>query len=43
MVSANSMFEALIATAVDGVVVINAQGIVEVYNPACERLFGFAA
>ncbi len=43
MVSANSMFEALIATAVDGVVVIDAQGIVEVYNPACERLFGFAA
>lgn len=43
MASVDSLFEALIATAVDGVIVIDAQGIVEVYNPACERLFGYAA
>lgn len=43
MASADSLFEALIATAVDGMIVIDATGIVEVYNPACERLFGYAA
>jgi two-component system sensor kinase FixL len=43
MASADSLFQALIATAVDGMVVIDAEGIVEVYNPACERLFGYAA
>jgi len=41
--TADSLFEALIATAVDGVVVIDAHGVVEVYNPACERLFGYDA
>ncbi len=42
MASADSLFQALIATAVDGVIVIDATGIVEVYNPACARLFGYA-
>jgi two-component system sensor kinase FixL len=36
-------FEALINAAVDGMIVIDARGTVQVYNPACERLFGYAA
>jgi two-component system sensor kinase FixL len=43
MASADSLFQALIATAVDGVMVIDAKGVVEVYNPACARLFGYDA
>jgi len=35
-------FDALLAAAVDGIMVINAKGIVQEYNPACERLFGYA-
>jgi len=38
----NALFEALIATAVDGIVVIDARGTVQIYNAACERLFGYA-
>ncbi len=34
---------ALISTAVDGVIIINATGTVQDYNPACERLFGYHA
>ena len=34
---------ALVATAVDGVMIIDAAGTVQEYNPACERLFGFRA
>jgi len=34
-------FEALLSAAVDGMIVIDARGIVQVYNPACERLFGY--
>ncbi|TAL03255.1 MAG: PAS domain-containing sensor histidine kinase [Rhodospirillaceae bacterium] len=36
-------FEALVTAAVDGIMVIDAGGAVQVYNPACERLFGYAA
>src|SRR6185312_6400447 len=36
-----ALFEALIATAVDGIIVIGADGAVQVYNAACERLFGY--
>src|SRR3954470_22744857 len=36
-------FATLIATAVDGIMVIDAVGIVQVYSPACERLFGYGA
>lgn len=43
MASADSLFQALIATAVDGMIVIDAKGVVEVYNPACARLFGYQA
>ena len=39
----NSLFEALIAFAVDGIMVIDQKGVVHVYNRACERLFGYAA
>jgi two-component system sensor kinase FixL len=34
---------ALIDTAVDGVILIDARGTVLVFNPACEKLFGYAA
>ena len=34
--------DTLLATAVDGIIVIDAAGIVQVYNVACERLFGYA-
>jgi PAS domain S-box-containing protein len=33
----------VLSTAVDGVMIINAEGLVEVYNPACEKLFGYDA
>jgi two-component system sensor kinase FixL len=39
----NSLFDALIAFAVDGIMIINERGIVRVYNKACERLFGYSA
>jgi len=32
---------ALIATAVDGIIVIDARGTIAIYNSACERLFGY--
>ena len=34
-------FETLIGTAVDGIIMIDGAGLVQVYNPACERLFGY--
>jgi PAS domain S-box-containing protein len=34
---------ALVSTAVDGVMIIDASGTVQEYNPACERLFGYHA
>jgi len=34
---------ALIGTAVDGVMIIDANGTVQEYNPACEQLFGYRA
>ena len=39
----NSLFDALIATAVDGIMVIDEKGSVRIYNKACERLFGYEA
>jgi two-component system sensor kinase FixL len=35
--------EAILETAVDGIIVIDPSGIVQTYNKACERLFGYAA
>ena len=37
----STLFDALIATAVDGIIVIGKDGVVEVYNDACTRLFGY--
>lgn len=37
----NPLFETLIATAVDGIVVIDEMGAVRVFNRACEELFGY--
>lgn len=37
------LFDALVTTAVDGIIVIDGRGNVRTYNPACERLFGFTA
>src|SRR5258705_238057 len=34
---------ALIETAVDGAILIDARGVVLMFNPACERLFGYSA
>src|SRR5215475_3658144 len=35
--------KAVVDTAVDGVIVTDAQGIVHLFNPACQRLFGYRA
>jgi len=35
--------EALVASAVDGIVVIDRRGLIETFNPAAERLFGYPA
>jgi len=37
----DALFQALITTAVDGIIVIDARGQIQVFNPACERLFGY--
>ncbi len=39
----SAQLDALLTTAVDGIIVIDAVGIVQVYNPACARLFGYPA
>ena len=39
----DALFRALIATAVDGIIVIDVKGTIAVYNAACERLFGYQA
>lgn len=38
-----SRLRAVVDTAVDGVILINAEGLILMFNPACERLFGLAA
>src|SRR5688500_6113455 len=35
--------DAIFTAAVDGIIVINDRGVVEAFNPAAERLFGYAA
>ncbi len=39
----DTLFSALIATAVDGIMVIDARGTIRIYNDACFRLFGYTA
>ncbi|MDE2181592.1 MAG: PAS domain S-box protein [Alphaproteobacteria bacterium] len=39
----DSLFTTLIATAVDGITVIDERGIIRVFSQACERLFQYAA
>ncbi len=39
----SAQLDALLTTAVDGIIVIDAEGVVQVYNPACARLFGYPA
>src|SRR5262249_23312302 len=36
-------FEALVSAAADGIVVVDAAGLVQTYNAACERIFGYPA
>ncbi len=38
----DALFRTLLATAVDGIIVIDACGAIQVYNSACERLFGYS-
>jgi PAS domain S-box-containing protein len=37
----NSRLQAVVDHALDGLIAINEQGIVEHFNPACERIFGY--
>ena len=41
--AALASIKAVVDTVVDGVIMIDAQGIVQTFNPACERLFGYRA
>ncbi|MEZ5939455.1 MAG: PAS domain S-box protein [Hyphomonadaceae bacterium] len=34
---------AIVETAVDGLIIIDARGTVRIYNPACEKMFGYEA
>src|SRR5437763_1033421 len=40
---AASLLRAVVDTAISGVILIDARGRVLMFNPACERLFGFRA
>jgi two-component system sensor kinase FixL len=37
----DAVFQALISAAADGIIAIDAQGRIQIFNPACERLFGY--
>lgn len=41
--AARDRLKAITDTAVDGIIIIDAAGVVRMYNPACERLFGWRA
>ncbi|MEX1108115.1 MAG: PAS domain S-box protein, partial [Dongiaceae bacterium] len=40
---AAAQLRAVVQTAVDGVILIDATGSIKMFNPACERLFGYSA
>jgi two-component system, LuxR family, sensor kinase FixL len=40
--SGEARWRAVVESAVDGIIVINARGIIEAFNPAAERLFGYS-
>ncbi|HVK81413.1 MAG TPA: PAS domain S-box protein [Verrucomicrobiae bacterium] len=42
-INEQSRLRAVVDTAVDGVILIDARGVILMFNPACERLFGYAS
>ena len=38
-----SLLHAIVETAVDGIIVMDSRGTITIFNPACERMFGYAA
>jgi two-component system sensor kinase FixL len=43
LAASEGRLKAVIETAVDGIIIIDGRGAIQVFNPACEALFGYAA
>jgi two-component system sensor kinase FixL len=43
LAASEGRLKAVIETAVDGIIIIDGRGTIQVFNPACEALFGYAA
>jgi two-component system sensor kinase FixL len=43
MQNSDVLFRTLLATAVDGIMIIDERGLIKVYSDSCERLFGYTA
>ena len=39
----NVRLRAILETAIDGIILMDTRGMVTMFNPACERMFGYAA